>query len=182
MGMQMPDVGGQFAGQDQGLAPAADAVAGEIAPEIGEETGARRPVARQPAGAPPTPEDAGGLMVEIFGQIGDGGRDLAMHRVPLPVGRMAHREQMQPESRLLQPEQLLAVVKNNAYGQGLATIGPHLDGVSEVPLIAVVRPQEAYELRRAGVKKPILLMGPASEEELSHMGVTFRMAQEMLPC
>ena len=61
---------------------------------------------------------------------------------------------------------VIAVVKNNAYGHGLATIGPHLDAVPGIPTLAVVRPEEAIELRRAGVKKPILLMGPANEEEL----------------
>jgi alanine racemase len=35
-----------------------------------------------------------------------------------------------------------------------------------VQTLAVVRPEEALALRRAGVRKPVLLMGPASEEEL----------------
>ena len=61
---------------------------------------------------------------------------------------------------------VIAVVKNNAYGHGLSTVGPHLDGVAAIRMLAVVRPTEALELRRAGVKKPILLMGPASEDEL----------------
>lgn len=33
-------------------------------------------------------------------------------------------------------------------------------------MLAVVRPEEALALRRAGVRKPVLLMGPASEDEL----------------
>jgi alanine racemase len=69
-------------------------------------------------------------------------------------------------SRMAGGKPVIAVVKNNAYGHGLATIGPHLDSITEIPMLAVVRPQEALELRRAGVKKPILLMGPATEEEL----------------
>ena len=69
-------------------------------------------------------------------------------------------------SRMAGGRPVIAVVKNNAYGHGLATIGPHLDGVSEIRMLAVVRPTEALELRRARVKKPILLMGPASEDEL----------------
>jgi alanine racemase len=32
--------------------------------------------------------------------------------------------------------------------------------------LAVVRPGEALELRRAGVRKPVLLMGPSSDEEM----------------
>jgi alanine racemase len=58
---------------------------------------------------------------------------------------------------------VLAVAKNNAYGCGLATAGPILDRV--VWGLAVVRPEEALMLRKAGVQKPVLLMGPASDEE-----------------
>jgi alanine racemase len=61
---------------------------------------------------------------------------------------------------------ILAVVKNNAYGLGLSVAGPFLDRMSEVRMLAVVRPDEALALRQSGVKKPILLMGPANEEEL----------------
>jgi hypothetical protein len=72
MGMQVPDVGGQFAGEHQRLAPAPHPVAGEIALEVGEEAGARRPVARHPPGPPPVPDDAQRLVVEILRQVGDG--------------------------------------------------------------------------------------------------------------
>lgn len=61
---------------------------------------------------------------------------------------------------------VIAVAKNNAYGTGLATTGPLLDALAEVRMLAVVRPEEALALRKAGVRKPILLMGPATEEEL----------------
>lgn len=43
---------------------------------------------------------------------------------------------------------------------------PLLERLPEVLMLAVVRPEEALTLRRAGVRKPVLLMGPASEEEL----------------
>lgn len=61
---------------------------------------------------------------------------------------------------------IIAVVKNNAYGLGLETAGPILDRLPEVQSFAVVRADEALALRRANVRKPILLMGPASEDEL----------------
>ena len=61
---------------------------------------------------------------------------------------------------------VIAVVKNNAYGLGLATAGPLLDRIPGVTMLAVVRPEEARSLRRAGCRRPILLMGPASEDEL----------------
>jgi alanine racemase len=69
-------------------------------------------------------------------------------------------------SRMAGGKPVIAVVKNNAYGLGLATAGPILDRVPTVHTLAVVRADEALTLRRAGVRKPILLMGPASEEEL----------------
>lgn len=69
-------------------------------------------------------------------------------------------------ARLSGGRQIIAVAKNNAYGLGLETAGPLLDRLPEVQMLAVVRPDEAFTLRRAGVKKPILLMGPASEAEL----------------
>lgn len=61
---------------------------------------------------------------------------------------------------------IIAVVKNNAYGLGLDTAGPLMDAIDAVRMLAVVRPDEAMALRRAGVTKPVLLMGPATEDEL----------------
>jgi alanine racemase len=69
-------------------------------------------------------------------------------------------------SRLAGGRPIIAVVKNNAYGLGLSVAGPLLDAMLEVRALAVVRPDEALTLRRARTRKPILLMGPASEEEL----------------
>ncbi|MGH7636269.1 MAG: alanine racemase [Gemmatimonadaceae bacterium] len=84
----------------------------------------------------------------------------------LEIDAAALARNAQTISRMAGGRPVIAVVKNNAYGHGLATIGPHLDGVAEIRMLAVVRPTEALELRRAGAKKPILLMGPATEEEL----------------
>jgi alanine racemase len=61
---------------------------------------------------------------------------------------------------------IIAVVKNNAYGLGLAVAGPLLAAMDDVRALAVVRPDEALTLRNAGVRKSILLMGPATEDEL----------------
>lgn len=69
-------------------------------------------------------------------------------------------------ARLAGNTPVIAVVKNNAYGLGLGISGPLFDGLAEVRMLAGVRPDEALVLRKAGVRKPILLMGPATEEEL----------------
>lgn len=82
----------------------------------------------------------------------------------IDAGALAHNART--VSRLGGGKPIIAVVKNNAYGLGLETAGPLFDRLPEVQTLAVVRPEEALTLRRAGVHKPILLMGPASEEEL----------------
>jgi alanine racemase len=60
---------------------------------------------------------------------------------------------------------ILAVVKNNGYGLGLAQVGPVLDRLPAISGLAVVRPAEALVLRSTGTKKPILVMARTSEEE-----------------
>jgi alanine racemase len=84
----------------------------------------------------------------------------------LEIDRAALAYNVAAASRRGGGKRVIAVAKNNAYGLGLATAGPLFDAMPEVSTIAVVRAEEALTLRKAGVKKPILLMAPASEEEL----------------
>lgn len=60
---------------------------------------------------------------------------------------------------------VLAVVKNNAYGLGLEFAGPVLDAAPEVAGLAVVKGEEARALRRAGVRKSILVMAAVEDDE-----------------
>lgn len=60
--------------------------------------------------------------------------------------------------RKLSGRPVLAVVKNNAYGLGLALTAGLLEGMDGVEGFAVVRADEAITLRDAGIRKPILLM------------------------
>jgi alanine racemase len=53
--------------------------------------------------------------------------------------------------------QLAAVVKANAYGHGLEVVTSAIS--SEVDWFAVHSPEEAVELRRLGVRHPLLVMG-----------------------
>lgn len=87
----------------------------------------------------------------------------------LEIDAVALRHNVRAVARLSAGKPVIAVVKNNAYGLGLAQAGPLFDAMSEVRMLAVVRPEEALALRDAGVKKPVLLMGPASEEELMRL-------------
>lgn len=50
------------------------------------------------------------------------------------------------------------VLKSNAYGHGLATAGKIFDSFS-VPFLVVDSLYEAYELTKAGLKSPILILG-----------------------
>jgi len=62
---------------------------------------------------------------------------------------------------------ILAVVKNDGYGTGLANVGRVLDGLPSVAGLAVVKLHEAITLRDAGIRKPVLLMGPFDERNLA---------------
>jgi alanine racemase len=84
----------------------------------------------------------------------------------IEVDRSALTANARAVSRLAGGRPIVAVVKNNAYGLGLDTAAPILAALTEVSHLAVVRADEATALRKAGVRKPILLMGPATEDEL----------------
>lgn len=64
------------------------------------------------------------------------------------------------------PRPILAVIKNNGYGLGVANVGRVLGPLPAVHGFAVVKLAEALTLREAGVRKPILLMGPFDEAAL----------------
>src|SRR5256712_5351307 len=61
---------------------------------------------------------------------------------------------------------ILAVIKNNGYGCGVANVARVLEPVEEVAGFAVVKLREAMTLRDAGITKPILLIGPFDTREL----------------
>ena len=73
------------------------------------------------------------------------------------VGEIARRTDGRP---------ILAVIKNNGYGLGVANVGRLLDADARIAGFAVVKLHEAMTLRDAGIAKPILLMGPFSDDEL----------------
>ncbi len=72
---------------------------------------------------------------------------------------------VQEVRRLTADRPILAVVKNNGYGLGIGNVGAILQEDPGVVGFAVVRGEEALELRAAGVQKPILLMGLFSPEQ-----------------
>jgi alanine racemase len=64
---------------------------------------------------------------------------------------------------------IIAVIKDNAYGMGIVLAGRLLDSLTEIEALAVVKLHEAVALRDAGVRKPILLMGPFDARDLEEL-------------
>ena len=64
---------------------------------------------------------------------------------------------------------VLAVIKNNGYGLGVTNVARVLDPHPQIAGFAVVKLQEAIDLRDAGIKKPILMMGPFDEIDLREL-------------
>ncbi len=71
---------------------------------------------------------------------------------------------------------ILAVVKNNAYGHGVATAARLLEPLPDVDGFAVVKLDEAITLRDRGITKPVLLMGPFTPADLETMA-----ARDVMP-
>lgn len=61
---------------------------------------------------------------------------------------------------------ILAVIKNNGYGLGVTLVARLLEPLDAIAGFAVIKLHEAVTLRDAGVRKPILLMGPFDERDL----------------
>jgi alanine racemase len=76
------------------------------------------------------------------------------------------RHNVQEISRRAKRRPVLAVVKNNGYGTGVANIAQLLEPQAEIFGFAVVKLHEAISLRDAGIRKPVLLMGPFDEKNL----------------
>src|SRR2546422_3335037 len=82
-----------------------------------------------------------------------------------------HRETLRHNvaeiSRRVGARPILAVIKNNGYGMGVTNIAQLLEPQPEIFGFAVVKLHEAVSLRDAGIRKPILLLGPFDEQNLA---------------
>lgn len=85
---------------------------------------------------------------------------------------------------------IMGVIKTDGYGHGAVPIGRELEGIPYVSGYAVATAEEAFMLRNAGLKKPILILGytfPYSYEEIIQREIcpaVFRMdsAEELAAC
>lgn len=82
-----------------------------------------------------------------------------------------HRENLRHNvveiSRRVSARPILAVIKNNGYGMGAVNIAQLLEPQPEIFGFAVVKLHEAFSLRDAGIRKPILLLGPFDARNLA---------------
>ena len=69
---------------------------------------------------------------------------------------------------------ILGIVKANAYGHGSVPVALKLETLG-VEYLGVAIPAEAIELRRGGVKKPILILGGIYSEEDVNAVLNFRL-------
>jgi len=76
------------------------------------------------------------------------------------------RHNVQEISRRAASRPILAVIKNNGYGMGATNVAQLLEPQPEIFGFAVVKLHEAISLRDAGIRKPILLLGPFDEQNL----------------
>ncbi len=85
---------------------------------------------------------------------------------------------------------IMAVIKTDAYGHGAVRIGQMLEEVDYIFGYATATAEEAFELRDAGIKKPILVLGytfPYAYERMLREGIrptVFRMdmVKELSKC
>src|SRR5262249_45220463 len=76
------------------------------------------------------------------------------------VGRGALRHNVAEIRRLAPRVEMLAMVKANAYGHGAVPIARALEG-ERVAMLGVALVEEGLELRNAGIRTPILVLGGA---------------------
>ena len=77
------------------------------------------------------------------------------------------RHNVQEISRRAASRPILAVIKNNGYGMGVTNVAQLIEPQREIYGFAVVKLHEAISLRDAGIRKPILLLGPFDEQNLA---------------
>ncbi len=70
---------------------------------------------------------------------------------------------------LLPETKICAVIKANAYGHGASHIAREIEDLPYIWGYVVATREEAYALRDNGISKPVLLLGPVSEEDYARL-------------
>lgn len=69
-------------------------------------------------------------------------------------------------ARLFRPAKMMVVVKSNAYGHGMSEVTRILSHEKSVSWFGVINTTEALQLRKQGVRKPILVLSYFRQDEL----------------
>lgn len=83
--------------------------------------------------------------------------------VEIDLDRLRHN--VRQLHALVQPARLAAVVKSEAYGHGLVAVAKTLES-EPIWGVCVVTPEEGHQLRLAGFRKPILVVGASFPAEM----------------
>ena len=107
VGVEPLDAGRQLGRQHQRLAQAAQPVGRGIAPQVGEEAGARRRIARQAPRLQPAGPHAARIVLQVFRQIDDAALHAIVHGMTMLVGRPAQRPDFERNAARLEAGDLL---------------------------------------------------------------------------
>lgn len=136
-------------------------------------TGVARPGAGRPASPPGSRDPKPGPRRRA--SAGRGGQIPPDRFDPwVEVSAQNLRHNVAQVHRLAGGRPILAVVKNNAYGLDLLTAARLLEPLDPILGFAVVKTEAAVALKEAGVAKPVLHMGLASEADgiaMARLGV-----------
>ncbi|MGH7327638.1 MAG: alanine racemase, partial [Polyangiaceae bacterium] len=87
---------------------------------------------------------------------------MMLARLEIDLG--AIRANAEAIARFVAPARFAAVVKANGYGHGIIEVARAVD--QQVARICVYELNEAVQLREAGIRSPILIMGPIESGDL----------------
>lgn len=80
------------------------------------------------------------------------------YRVQANINLDAIYHNVEQAKKLLKPEtKLMAVIKADGYGHGAVEIAETIDSLADAYGVAIL--EEGIELRKAGITKPILILG-----------------------
>lgn len=89
----------------------------------------------------------------------------SLHRAWVEVDLERLRQNFRNLAALVRPSQAAVVLKSEAYGHGLVPVAQALEQEA-LWGVCVVTPEEGVVLRRAGFRKPILVVGASFPEEM----------------
>ena len=89
-----------------------------------------------------------------------------MYNTWVEISKSALKYNLQQLKKKVGPEiKIIAVVKSNAYGHGLIGVSKII--APKIDMLAVISIEEALELRKAKIKKPLLIMSRLPDDRLA---------------